>query len=519
MKTLSDLFANFPFEILEMSPTNVEISDIISDSRKTQPGSLFVAIAGESTDGHQFIADAVSKGAGAIVGESPSPMWLEVPYVRVENSRQTLAYLAAAYYGNPARSLTMIGVTGTDGKTTTSNLLYKILLMAGKKAGMISTVNAVIGDEVLDTGFHVTTPEAIDVQRYLAKMVNAGLTHVILETTSHGWAQFRIDACEFDIGVITNITHEHLDYHGTYENYRAAKARLFSGLADVGPKAQGNFRLGVLNHDDSSYEYLKSITKGNVISYGLNSDADFRAIRIKHSPSGIDFTVGFEGGSQRIISFLVGAFNVSNCLAAYSTAVHGLGIAPEIAAQGIANLTSVPGRMERIDVGQDFTAIVDFAHTPNALRSALQTARRITNGRLIVVFGSAGLRDRQKRRMMAEVACEFADVSILTAEDPRTESLEIILEEMAGGAIARGGIEKKSFWRIPDRGEAIRRAVKMASAGDLVIVCGKGHEQSMCFGEIEYPWDDRLAMRSALAEYLGLDPINMPYLPTQRQNS
>jgi UDP-N-acetylmuramoyl-L-alanyl-D-glutamate--2,6-diaminopimelate ligase len=212
---------------------------------------------------------------------------------------------------------------------------------------------------------------------------------------------------------------------------------------------------------------------------------------------------------------LVGRFNVSNCLAAYAAAVHGLGVTPEMAARGLATLSAVPGRMERIDLGQDFTAIIDFAHTPNALRSAIQTARQIVPGRLIVVFGSAGLRDREKRRLMAEAAADLADVSILTAEDPRTESLNGILAEMAAGAISRGGIEGRTFWRIPDRGEAIRQAVKMASKDDLVMACGKGHEQSMCFGEIEYPWDDRQAMRSALSELLGLPRVKMPYLPTQ----
>ncbi len=519
MLTLKDIFKDFPLEILQGNPSSVVINKIVSDSRLVETGSLFVAVTGGSKDGHLYISDAINRGAAAVIGEQPISGGISVPYIQVQNSRQSLTHLAAAFHGHPARKLTMIGITGTDGKTTTCNLLYQILLAARIKVGMISTVNAVIGGEILDTGFHVTTPDALDVQRYLAKMVEAGLTHVILEATSHGLAQYRVDACEFDIGVVTNITHEHLDYHGTYENYRVAKARLFIGLADVQSKKQGNIRLGVLNRDDVSYDFLKIITSVQQVCYGLNSGADIQAKDIRYDPSGIDFTIICRDLPVSVKSPLVGAFNVSNCLAAFTTAVIGLGVSPEIAAQGITNLTSVPGRMERIELGQNFTAIVDFAHTPNALQAALQTARQITKGRLIVVFGSAGLRDRQKRRMMAEVASELADVMILTAEDPRTESLEDILEEMAEGAMARGGIEQKTFWRIPDRGNAFCFAVQLAEPGDLVIACGKGHEQSMCFGDIEYQWDDRQAMRSALADLLGLPPFNMPYLPTQGKKS
>ena len=516
MLTLKELFTDFPLPILKGTTSSVKIARIVFDSRQVEAGSLFVAVPGGTRDGHLFISDAVNRGAAAVVGEQPLATGdIPVPYIQVQNSRQALAHLAAAHYGHPARKLTMIGITGTDGKTTTSNLLYQILLAADIRVGMISTVNAVIGAETLDTGFHVTTPDALEVQHYLAKMVDAGLTHVILETTSHGLSQFRVEACEFDIGVITNITHEHLDYHGTYENYRDAKARLFAGLTDTHSKAQGNIWLAVLNRDDASYDFLKTITSVHQVSYGLAPEADVRAEAVKFSLSGIEFEAYYKGAAFNLRSALVGRFNVSNCLAAFTAAVAGLGIPPTVATQGIANLTSVPGRMEHIDLGQNFSAIVDFAHTPNALKSALTAARQMTAGRLIVVFGSAGLRDRQKRRMMAEIASELAEVAILTAEDPRTESLDDILEDMAQGAIARGGIEHKTFWRVPDRGEAIRLAVQIASPGDLVIACGKGHEQTMCFGETEYPWDDRQAVRSALADLLGLPPVEMPYLPTQ----
>lgn len=533
--SLATLFAEAPVKILSGVPDDTSISGIVMDNRLVRPGYLFVAMPGSSQDGHTFIPDAIRAGAAALVGEKRLD-GLAVPYIQVENSRQALTWLAAAYYGYPARKMTIIGVTGTDGKTTTCNLLYQILLAAGIRAGLISTVNAVIGDEILDTGFHVTTPDAPDVQRYLAQMLAAGLTHAVLETTSHGWAQHRVDACEFDIGVITNITHEHLDQHGSYENYRSAKARLFQSLEITLPKPQGNPRLSILNRDDSSFEFLASVVQSSIknqkskitlVGYGLDSAADIHADSIKYSPYGIHFTVVGPGYSLPLTSPLVGAFNVSNCLAAFTAAVHGLGIDPAIAARGIAALPGVPGRMERIELGQPFTAIVDFAHTPNALDVALKTARNMLSpsperdwpgmesGRIIVIFGSAGLRDREKRRMMAEVGARLADISILTAEDPRTESLAAILEQMAVGARSQAALEDETFYRVPDRGAAIRLGVSLARPGDILLACGKGHEQSMCFGTTEYLWDDRIAMRAAISELLDLPGPQMPYLPTQ----
>jgi UDP-N-acetylmuramoyl-L-alanyl-D-glutamate--2,6-diaminopimelate ligase len=446
-----------------------------------------------------------------------------LPYVQVQDIRLALAHLAAAFYGFPGRQLTVVGVTGTDGKTTTANLIYHILLSAGMRPGIISTVNATIGSEVMDTGFHVTTPEAPDVQRYMARMVAAGLTHVVLEATSHGLAQHRVTGCEFDVAVVTNITHEHLDYHGSFEAYRAAKGRLFLDLEKTHEKPSGNPRAAVLNQDDGSYRYLSGLVNSQPVSYSLHQDSMLQAKAIHLSPSGLAFRVAGPDFNIPVQSRLVGEYNVSNCLAAIGATVVALHIPPEAAQEGIMAMAGVPGRMERIDLGQDFTAVVDFAHTPNALQQALETARQMAqqansspaSGRVLAVFGSAGLRDRQKRRLMAEVSARLADISIMTAEDPRTESLGVILEEMARGASAQGGIEGQTFWCVPDRGEALRMAVQMACPGDVVIACGKGHEQSMCFGDVEYPWDDRVALRAALAGRLGIEGPAMPYLPTQ----
>ncbi len=522
--SLQKILSEIPLPYQAPEATGVAVTGITLDSRAVKPGYLFVAEKGSSVDGHDFIPNAIANGAAAVAGERQLE-GLSVPYIRLPDSRQALTWLSAAYYDWPGGKLTIIGVTGTDGKTTTTNLIFEILRAAGIRAGMVSTVNAVIGDQVLDTGFHVTTPDAHDLQRYLAEMVDAGLTHAVLETTSHGWAQHRADACEFDIGAVTNITHEHLDEHGSYENYRAAKARLFESLEITRPKKQGNPRLAVLNRDDCSYDYLYHITRVNRVSYGLGLGADVRATDIETGEGGSSFNAVHRSFRVGVETSLPGEYNISNCLAALTVAVVGLKIEPEFAAKGIAALGGVPGRMQRIDLGQNFTAIVDFAHTPNALKVTLEAARamlrdRDENGpkpRVIAVFGSAGLRDREKRRMMAETSARLADLTVLTAEDPRTESLNRILAEMAEGATQAGGREGETFWRVPDRGEAIRFAVRLARPGDIVLACGKGHEQSMCFGRVEHAWDDRTAMRAALAELLGVEGPAMPYLPTRDQ--
>jgi UDP-N-acetylmuramoyl-L-alanyl-D-glutamate--2,6-diaminopimelate ligase len=501
---------------------NFTVTGITLDSRQVQPGNIFVALSGGQTNGHQFIVDAVQRGAVAVVGSQPLKE-LSVPYLQVEDTRLALAQLSSAFNGHPARKMTIIGVTGTDGKTTTTNLIYSILRAAGFKAGMISTVNAIIGNEVIDTGFHVTTPEAPMVQQLLARMLQEGNTHVVLEATSHGLDQKRVAECEFDLAVITNITHEHLDYHGNYEKYFESKTQLIRDLAKTGKKAGGNPRLAVLNYDDISYTPIqkllddKSLSTIKRIVYSCKEPADFYATDNSTSSAGIAFLIHFRKEQCMLKSPMIGAYNAANILAAFTACVEGLGISPEDAVRGIASMPPVPGRGERIDLGQDFTAIVDFAHTPNALKVSLENARQLTRGRVIAVFGSAGLRDRAKRRMMAETSIQLADVTILTAEDPRTEKLEDILAEMADAARQQGGEEGKNFLCVPDRGEAIRQAVKMTRQGDLVIACGKGHEQSMCFGTTEYPWDDRIVMKAALAEKLGVEGPKIPYLPTRKK--
>jgi len=488
------------------------------DSRHVQPGMIFVAVQGEISDGHDYIPQAVDKGAVAVIG-TREIKGLSVPYVKVADTRSALGYFAAAFQGFPADKLVLMGITGTDGKTTTANMLYHILRAAHYPVGIISTVNAVFDDHAIDTGFHVTTPDAPAVQNYLAHMLSMGATHVILEATSHGLAQSRLASSPFDYAILTNITHEHLDYHHTFEEYRSAKSLLFSGLIDGLSKDGKHPRAAILNQDDASFPYLRAITSVPIVSYGLNSNADIYASHISMTDNCTKFLVnGIDLDNKRfqcqVSLSLLGDYNIYNALAAIALTRCVLGIESETIQAGFESLQDIPGRMEKIELGQDFVTIVDFAHTPNALKRALQSSRKLTNGRLIAVFGSAGLRDREKRRLMAEVSAELADLTILTAEDPRSESLDQILKEMAEGMQSKSLHESEHYWRIPDRREAIRFAVRLAQPGDLVILCGKGHEQSMCFGSTEYAWDDRIALRAALAERLGISTLDtMPYLP------
>jgi UDP-N-acetylmuramoyl-L-alanyl-D-glutamate--2,6-diaminopimelate ligase len=494
---------------------SIDITNITSDSRQVTPGDLFVAYRGVNVDLHRFIPEAIARGVAAIVCEDeklvPSSLLptlsnasrshSPLPTIIVPCGREALAYLSAAWHNFPARRLTMAGITGTDGKTTTIHLLYHILRAAHKKVGMINTVSAVIGHETIETGLHTTTPDSPDLQRYLARMVEADTEYCLLEVTSHGLTHHRVTACDFDVAIVTNITHEHLDLHGSLDSYRAAKASLFESLATTADKGQP--KVAVLNCDDWSFEYLKTklaATGTKWLGYSLthHPQANLTAQAISYQPDKTRFTIQGFDHTFKVETTLVGDYNVSNCLAAATAALGVFGIPPQAIQQGLAAFSGVPGRMERIEEGQRFMAIVDFAHTPNSLQRSLSVAQTLTPGRVIAVFGCAGLRDVEKRTMMGHLAAELADITIITAEDPRTENLDDIIAATANAMLSDSAIEGKTFERVPDRGRAIHRAVQLAHPEDVVIVLGKGHEQSMCFGEVEYPWDDREAMRAAL---------------------
>ena len=490
------------------------LAGLTEKSHEAAPDIGFVARVRANSDGHPYISQAIEQGAPFILAQrSPAELGLTVPegvvYWQVADTAVTLAYLSAAWYDFPGRELTCIGVTGTDGKTSTSRLLFEMLRAGGLRVGLLSTIKAVIGDSEEPLALHVTTPEAPAVQHYLRRMVEAGLTHCILETTSIGLAQHRVDAIPFQMGVVTNITHEHLDYHGDYDGYVAAKARLFTIAAQHGGTA-------VLNRDDASYAKLTPLAGANQISYGLHN-ADVTASQLQYASDQTRFQLHLPDRPPLAVATpLVGEFNVYNMLAA-AAAAYTLGVAETAVMQGIAATDLISGRMERIDEGQDFLVVVDFAHTPHALDVAIDAAKRMVaakNGRVITVFGSAGKRDVAKRHLMSEISAREADISILTAEDPRTEDLNDILAMMAQGCEQQGGIEGQTFWPIPDRGRAIYHALTLAQANDLVLICGKGHEQSMCFGTIEHPWDDRDATRAALRAFLSEQPMVDLGLPT-----
>ncbi len=477
----------------------IEVDSIVFDSREARTGCVFVAISGTEYDGHDFAARAVQKGARVVVVERRL-LLDDVVQVLVPNTRQALARLASVFYGYPGRRLRVIGVTGTDGKTTTCNLLGAVLRAAGHKIGMVTTVNAEIGHRVLDTGLHTTTPDAVEVQQYLREMVDAGTKYAVIETTSHALDQDRTLGSEYDVAVITNVTHEHLDYHRTYEAYLASKGKLFASLGTAHRKRRVK-KVKVLNADDQSFEYLRQFASDVTLSYGLAAKADIWASDVRLSPKGTTFVAHTPRGEFRVESSLLGAFNVYNMLAAIAAAV-SQNVSHRAIRAGIASVTRVVGRMDPIDVGQDFGVVIDFAHTPNSLEQALKLARGLTEGKLIVVFGCAGLRDREKRPMMGEVAGRLADLTIITAEDPRTEDLDTIMEQIAVGSRRAGRTEGEGYVKIGDRARAITFAVRRAAAGDLVIITGKGHERSMCFGDTEYPWSDHQAATEALEALL-----------------
>jgi UDP-N-acetylmuramoyl-L-alanyl-D-glutamate--2,6-diaminopimelate ligase len=517
--------------VLQGAGRAIDVLQVTGDSRKVEPGALFVAIQGAQFDGRRFLAAAAAKGAVAAVGiETPDELAAqgillppELAYVQVEDGRQALAQLSAAFYGFPSRSLVVVGVTGTDGKTTTCALIESILAEETRsaanpvgQAGVITTVGARIGGAEIDTGFHVTTPDAPEVQQFLAEMRNAGCRYAIVESTSHGLDQGRVAAVDFDIAAVTNITHEHLDYHGTREAYVQAKAKLFRALYASPPKP-GAPRCAVLNADDEgSYEALRTVlaeeaarhtTAVSVRSYAMarngQRNADVVASEIVYKADNTRFRLSWWGGSPfELMTPLIGEFNVQNVLCA-ATAALALGIDPAAIQRGVAAMRGVAGRMERIDRGQPFLAVIDFAHTHVSLERALVTLRPLVgkrpdgeNGQLIAVFGCAGLRDRSKRRLMGQTAGRLADYTVITAEDPRTEDLDAINRAIAEGVCDTAN--ETVFQIVPDRAQAIQTAVDMAQPGDIVAAFGKGHERSMCFGTIEYPWSDQQAMADAL---------------------
>jgi len=484
----------------------VDITSIVYDSREPAAGSLFVAVPGFKTDGHDYLRQALAGGAAAIVVErAREEKWR--PLVRegvsalvVEDTRAALAQLAAAFHGHPARRLRVVGITGTDGKTSVSHLVAHVLESAGERVGLMTTASCRVGETLLgDTG-RFTTPEAPQVQSMLAEMAQAGARWAVIEATSHGLALHRLDGCEFDIAVFTNVGRDHIDFHGTADEYRQAKGALFAMLDTAADK--GIEKTAVLNADDPAAGYFASLTRAKRVYYGLGGNAEVTARDVQPEPWGSRFLLHTPAGDIEASISRPGEFNVSNALAA---AAVGLAAGLELGAiaGGLASWPGAPGRMERVEEGQPFTVVVDFAHAPDSLRRVLALLRSQTRGRLVAVFGCIGERDRERRLPMGRAAAELADYTIVTDDNPYTEDRRQIIDEIAAGLKAAGKSEGHDFALIPDRREAIAQALAMAVDEDAVLLAGKGHETEVHLPDGVYACDDRAVARRVLRELFG----------------
>jgi UDP-N-acetylmuramoyl-L-alanyl-D-glutamate--2,6-diaminopimelate ligase len=489
---------------------DVMVRGIVSDSRAVVPGVAFVAVPGEHLDGHDFIADALRAGAVAVVAERPAAP-PSAPAVLVPSARRALAEAAAWWYGDPARELGVIGITGTDGKTTTAMLAAAALEAAGLRPGIVSTVATQIGGTREPNPVHSTTPEAPRLQAALRAMVAAGDDAAIIETTSHGLALDRVAAIGYDVAILTNLSHEHLELHGTFEAYRAAKRSLFERLAlssSNPPKAAVAWpRTGIVNVDDSSAPVFADATRqagARLVTYGRAPGADVRLLDIGHAEEGTRVAYRSGGADTEILLRLRGAFNAWNALAVVGLGI-AIGLDPAAVRAGLESATAVPGRMERVALGQPFEVVVDYAHSPASLALVLDEQAAVAaarGGSVIAVFGSAGERDVAKRSLMGRVAAERCRVVILTDEDPRGEDRAAIVAEIAAGARAASR-RPDAVLEIVDRRAAIREAMTLAHPGDIVVLAGKGHETSIIQAHGPEPWNERAEAEAALVD-LGL---------------
>jgi UDP-N-acetylmuramoyl-L-alanyl-D-glutamate--2,6-diaminopimelate ligase len=470
------------------SPANgeLEISSVVCHSREAAPGSLFVAIRGEITDGNQFVSDAIDRGTRVIVSEMPpAAVPPAVSWVRVASARRALAVIAANFYGRPAQRLDLIAVTGTNGKTTTCFLIDSILAAAGRHGGLFGTVFHRTPAQTRPAA--TTTPESLELQKFLAEVVPAGGSYAVLEASSHALAQERLWGCRFAAAVFTNLTRDHLDFHQNFDNYFAAKRRLFEGTGSGAPAA------GIINTDDPYGAQLAGLA-ARTITYGLGKDAQVTTKHFAPSPRGLDFVAQTPAGPIQVDSPLVGRTNVYNLLAAIAAGM-ALDIPPAAIQSGIERLQNVPGRFERVDLGQPFLVIVDYAHTDDALRNLLLTARELhAGGRIITLFGCGGNRDRSKRPLMGEVAGRHSDVVVLSSDNPRGEDPLYIIND------ALVGLQRTSATVLvePDRQRAIELAIDQARPGDVVLLAGKGHETVQTLKQGPIPFDDREMARRAL---------------------
>ncbi|HEU5317948.1 MAG TPA: UDP-N-acetylmuramoyl-L-alanyl-D-glutamate--2,6-diaminopimelate ligase [Chloroflexota bacterium] len=506
---LSELLRALPEPPISVSPNDdPEITVVAHHTQRVVPGALFVAVyhRGYSVDRHEFVGQAVEAGAAAIVVSRPVDVPPRVAIVTVRNTAAAFGWLSAQRHGMPSHRLGVVGVTGTDGKTTTCTLTAAVLDAAGFGTGMATTVASKSTGPAVPNPHHTSTPEADEIQALLARTVAEGGTRAVLEATSHALDQDRLAGTEVDVAVVTRVTHEHMEYHGTPEQYLAAKARLLDLLLPNPrtPKAERVDKAAVLNaDDDNSFPRFAPRSPAPVLSYGLGPAAALRAVDVHRRQWGTEFRVVSPWGEARLELRMPGEFNVYNALAAVGAGCT-LGAPFHVALDALAVQKGVRGRMERIDSGQPYTVVVDFAHTPDSLERALKLLRSQTAGRVFVVFGSAGERDVPKRAWMGRIAAKLADLSIFADEDPRREPSEKILDDIAAGAVEVGAREGEQFLKIADRREAIAEALRRARAGDTVLLAGKGHERSI-IGQRDgqlytFPWDEHAVARELLSE-------------------
>jgi len=486
--TLRELLEGVPALALT-GGTNVEVGGIAYDSRAVRPGDLFAALRGTRLDGFAFVPEAVGRGAAAVLSDRPRPENIEVAWVQVFNPREALAFLAANLYGHPARKMKVVGITGTKGKTTTSFILESVLQAAGFTTAVLGTIN------YRGPGFAReaarTTPEAPDLQRMLADLLGRGVTHCVMEVSSHALDLKRVWGVSFDVAVFLNLSGEHLDYHHTMEEYFEAKKKLFSLNAKK--------RTAVVNEDDSWGRKLIAELPMNTITFGFEPSALVRAERFRTNGAGIEASVRFPGGQTTITSALSGKHNLSNVLAAFAVAL-ALNVPPQAVKAGIAAVKGIPGRFEKVENGLGFGVYVDYAHTDASLRSLLEMTREMKPGRIILVFGAGGDRDRTKRPRMGEVAGQLADWTILTSDNPRSEDPRSILREIEQGFLLANS---KKYEIVPDRREAIARALAFAKKGDIVLIAGKGHETYQEIGTAVLPFSDVEVAAEILASMGG----------------
>lgn len=469
------------------------ITGIEHDSRKAETGTLFVCIKGVHVDGHKFISQAVNAGAKAIL---TTREMVEVPagvaILRVPDLNKALDTIVPYFHDYPARSMRIIGITGTNGKTTTSYITRAILRAAGYRVGLIGTIQIMIEDEVYP--IHNTTPDVVELQHTLAIMRDKGMDYVVMEVSSHALDQDRVAGIEFDTAVFTNLTQDHLDYHKTLENYMLAKAKLFDKVSEAGVK---NGKTAVVNIDDAAGKVMLEHAKCRHITYAIDKKADLRATAINVLASGANFTLNNEAfGKMPLKLHITGIFNVYNVMSAVGAAL-AENIESAVIAKVLQEFTSVPGRFELVKAGQDFSIIVDYAHTPDGVENVLKTARKIAKKKIIAVFGCGGDRDRTKRPIMGRLAAELADVVIATSDNPRSEDPEFILNEVETGVKEKIG--NKQHEKIVDRRQAIFRAVALAQTDDIVVILGKGHENYQILKDKTIHFDDKEVAREAVA--------------------